>query len=50
MQCEAPVENVTLGELIAAVLDVTDDEDEATYVVMRMIARGSVRLRSERRA
>lgn len=46
MQSEAP--DVTLGELIAAVLDVTDDEDEATAVVVRMIARGSVRLRSER--
>ena len=48
MQSEAPVEDVTLGELIAAVLDVTDDEDEATAVIVRMIARGSVRLRAER--
>lgn len=37
--------DLTLGELVAAVLDEVDDEREGTAIVAAMLARGSVRLR-----
>lgn len=37
--------DLTLGELVAAVLDEVDDEREVTPIVAAMLDRGSVRLR-----
>ena len=35
---------VTLAEVVAAVMDVADDERQVTPVVVEMLRRGSVRL------
>jgi hypothetical protein len=37
--------DVTLADLIAAVIDVTDNEREVTAVVLQMLQSGSIRLR-----
>lgn len=44
-QVEGVLQDVTLADLISAVIDVTDDEREVTAVVLQMLQSGSVRLR-----
>jgi hypothetical protein len=44
-QVEGMMHDVTLADLIAAVIDVTDDEREVTAVVLQMLQSGSIRLR-----
>lgn len=39
-----PVEDVTLGELMAAVIEVTEDDHEAVAVVVQMLESGRVRV------
>ena len=43
-QVQGVHEEVTLGDLIAAVIDVTDDERETIAVVLQMLQSGSARL------
>ena len=40
--------DVTLADLISAVIEVADDEREVTAVVLQMLQSGSVRLRRRR--
>lgn len=44
-QVEGVLQDVTLADLISAVIDVTDDEREVTAVVLQMLQSGSIRLR-----
>jgi hypothetical protein len=44
-----PVEDVTLGELMAAVIEVTEDDHEAVAVVVHMLESGRVRVRGPRK-
>ena len=45
-----PVEDVTLGDLMAAVIEVTEDDHEAVAVVVHMLESGRVRVgRSSRK-
>jgi hypothetical protein len=39
-----PADGLTLAELVAAVIDVADDERQVAPVVLAMLRRGSVRL------
>jgi hypothetical protein len=48
-EVEGMMRDVTLADLISAVIEVTDDEREVTAVVLQMLQSGSVRLRRPRR-
>jgi hypothetical protein len=41
---EAPPPATTLGQLIAVLSDLTDDENEIVGTLLHMVERGSVRL------
>ncbi|HSJ98816.1 MAG TPA: hypothetical protein VLC53_17200 [Myxococcota bacterium] len=45
-----PADDLTLAELVAAVIDVADDERQVAPVVLAMLRRGTVRLRRPPRA
>jgi hypothetical protein len=47
-EVEGMQRDVTLADLITAVLEVADDEREVTAVVLQMLQSGSVRLRRRR--
>jgi uncharacterized protein (DUF2267 family) len=47
-EVEGMQRNVTLADLISAVIEVTEDEREVTAVVLQMLQSGSVRLRRRR--
>ena len=46
---EEVIEDVTLGELMAAVIEVTEDDHEAVAVVVHMLESGKVRMRDPRK-
>ena len=47
-EVEGMQHDVTLADLISAVIEVADDEREVTAVVLQMLQSGAVRLRRRR--